>query len=251
MKYAPIAILILCTAFSCEEDPTEIDCSRTLCTLDLRWVGAALENADGDPAGLTTYYVVTTQDDDTVVNATPSDTRDKLFFGSVGIIPDHGIPLGSSQVELRFTGYFHDQLVADELFEVSHDCCHISKDSGPEKIVIDIACSDDVACTKELRTETANIRYVNGDPIHLDKVRTFITASGEVLREESFDAQTTPETYVIINDSNLDDIALSGTEVTFEGIVDGKVVVSRDFVVTHDCCHIMIVGNDLTNFFVP
>ncbi len=67
-----------------------------------------------------------------------------LLAGSAPGLPYHIINDGHmkflNHLQSRtfiFKGWINNSLVVDEKYELRHDCCHVVRESGPEKIIID------------------------------------------------------------------------------------------------------------------
>ncbi|MBO3700566.1 hypothetical protein [Roseivirga sp. E12] len=99
-------------------------------------------------------------------------------------------------------------------------------------------CPDNIVCTEILISLTFSPKDGNDNPIFLDSYysqnldngQTYSITNGTVLSTAS---------YVVVSDEQLDEINQNGTNIRFIGIQGNQIVVQQDFVVGHDCCHVV------------
>jgi len=104
-------------------------------------------------------------------------------------------------------------------------------------------CPDNIACTEQYVTLTVSFSDNNGDPLVLDSYTVTLVATGEVL---TFSSNIDPVqgTYALAEDKHLELVEKNGSELRFEGIVDGSKVVDEIFLVGHDCCHVVLIEEE-------
>lgn len=108
-------------------------------------------------------------------------------------------------------------------------------------------CPQNIACTDIFVSVMAEIKDNDGKPYILDEYYTMKLSTGEKI---SFQNNGTDQTarlygaYAVLADSQLKKTTKSGQEFEFIGIKDGKEVVRKKFVISHDCCHVKLVSGD-------
>ena len=110
------------------------------------------------------------------------------------------------------------------------------------------ACVDNRACTEEYRILHVEVTNAAGEPYILDEYYTTKIEDGLKfnLQTDSRDslASITGE-YTVAEDQLFQFTDRCGKEFKFTGIKDGVEVVSRNFVIAHDCCHVVITEGDI------
>ena len=108
-----------------------------------------------------------------------------------------------------------------------------------------LGCNDDqecagVACTADYRIVTIEVKDQNGDPVLLDAYNVLIVNTNERL---TFDPEVpTGGQYTLVEDQHMSLISSDGTLLLFEGLINDEVIASEEFVVGHDCCHVIKVS---------
>lgn len=110
------------------------------------------------------------------------------------------------------------------------------------------ACLDNRACTEEYRILNVEITNAAGEPYILDDYYTTKLEDGIKfnLRTDSRDslASITGE-YPVSEDEHFQFTDRCGKEFKFTGIKNGVEVVSRTFLIAHDCCHVEVREGDV------
>lgn len=99
-------------------------------------------------------------------------------------------------------------------------------------------CAPNLLCTEELRFLTFSPQ-LHDEPLIFDNYYVRNTDNGNIYDENSLDQLLEEGTYVIASDLIKDELKKSGTTLRFVGAKDGQVMLEQDFVVGHDCCHIL------------
>ena len=100
---------------------------------------------------------------------------------------------------------------------------------------------DGAVCTTEFRTVFMTLKTSSGTPFVLDSV--VVTKGGEKIFSEKTDTISSG-LFPVITDSEMNDIVKEGSQVTFKGYSSGQEIVSEDYKVGHDCCHVVFIqGN--------
>lgn len=100
-------------------------------------------------------------------------------------------------------------------------------------------CSGNFPCTEVFITIGVDIKNSSGQAVTLDSTSVTNNKSG-ISHSASFDnSPGFASYYAVADDGHLDDIDFDGTTFLLEGWLDGKQVVSEEFLIGKDCCHIL------------
>lgn len=105
-------------------------------------LSVCISNAENDSAIALDYFTsVLTLTNDTLVNA--EESKNMVFENVAEACTHHYYASDAHKnkvmnqtAEIEFKGYLNNTLVAEELFTITSDCCHISQISGQQKISI-------------------------------------------------------------------------------------------------------------------
>ena len=78
----------------------------------------------------------------------------------------------------------------------------------------------------------------DGEKIYLDSSKTFL--KGKVIYSQNYlqSGFSAIPYHVVITDSEMNIISSEGSNLQFNGWIDGALVVEADYIVSKDCCHI-------------
>ena len=99
-------------------------------------------------------------------------------------------------------------------------------------------CPKELLCTEEFVSLTFSPRE-NGMVIQFDSYYTQNLDNGETYNYDPNDNLPDDLSYVVISDAEMGEIAKDGTSLRFFGIKDNQVLIEQDFIVGHDCCHVI------------
>ena len=105
-----------------------------------------------------------------------------------------------------------------------------------------LECATDLICTEQLVSFAFQPTNGQGEPLILDNYYTQNLDNGNSYDFNNPSFSNTPGFYIVISDSQMNEIEADGTRIRFIGEVNGEIVVQQDFVVGHDCCHITQVS---------
>lgn len=106
-----------------------------------------------------------------------------------------------------------------------------------------IDCSkNDVACTEEFATIVIELVDSDGNPYILDSYKTIKKSEQEVIVIN--DDFSNNKYYPVLNDLHKNKTTFEGEIFIFEGVNNNVVVVSEEFVINADCCHINLVSGN-------
>lgn len=109
-----------------------------------------------------------------------------------------------------------------------------SDDASPN----DQDCPTELLCTEQFVSLTFSPR-VNGEFVELDSYYTQNLDNGMAYIFDSDHNLPISEFYIVISDAQLNDIDKEGTTLRFFGTKDNQLVIEQDFIVGHDCCHVI------------
>ncbi|MFC3199352.1 hypothetical protein ACFOET_17145 [Parapedobacter deserti] len=113
----------------------------------------------------------------------------------------------------------------------------------------DTSC-EDVMCTFQFETITVKVVDGDGAPVTLDSIKVTRVSDKQDLTAGSTGIEGTfmhePGVYMLADDGyDADAIPrFEETELHFEGFIGDSRVVSGDYMVTYDCCHISLVSGE-------
>ena len=102
-----------------------------------------------------------------------------------------------------------------------------------------LQCPPDLACT-EIFISFAYAPLDNTDePLLLDTYYSRNLDNGQTYTFGEADDTRTLGNYTVITDAQIEEINATGTFIRFIGVKDGEIVLEQDFLIGHDCCHIV------------
>ena len=99
-------------------------------------------------------------------------------------------------------------------------------------------CLTNIACTEEFRSLLFQ-PIENGEAVLLDSYYVKNLDNDNIYSFTNNDSQDRIAAYVVVTDSQLNDVRKSGSNLRFIGSINNEVVIEQDFVVGHNCCHII------------
>lgn len=113
---------------------------------------------------------------------------------------------------------------------------------------VEADCPEGIMCTEEFRTITITIKDSDGKPYALDNYQSTLVSSGEKipLQKENFQDSLFRAVgqYPVLTDSEKKLVKKQGSAIEFIGFKGGKEVIKKNFVIGHDCCHIILVSGE-------
>lgn len=129
LKMLPVAAIMLFAFSSCRECDKG-DCSKVLCTSDIRTVTIMVKDAQGNAIVLDDHY--------TIRQSTQETIRNNNFSGIDGSYPvlsdEYLLPLQNDQDDFIFIGIKNGVEVVRETFTISADCCHVQHVGGSREV---------------------------------------------------------------------------------------------------------------------
>lgn len=121
---------------SCQEDP-EMVCSG-ICTEEFRTININITNQEGEPVALDNFKVVNLKTSKEITRELSGSALE--YAKKNGIYPIFGDEYASEyknkEVTLNFLGNINNEIVVDQNYKVSADCCHVFLISGSTEVVI-------------------------------------------------------------------------------------------------------------------
>lgn len=111
--------------------------------------------------------------------------------------------------------------------------------AGCESSTEPTECDENIACTEQFVMFTFSPTDSEDQPIYFDAYYSQNIDNGNVY--DSFDEQDFLDagTYMVITDQEMEEVKKDGTTIRFFGQKDGQVIIEQDFLIGHDCCHIL------------
>ncbi|MFT6872984.1 MAG: hypothetical protein ACJAVN_001998 [Roseivirga sp.] len=99
-------------------------------------------------------------------------------------------------------------------------------------------CPTDIVCTEIFVSLTFSPKDINNQPITLDSFYAQNLDNGNTYSTENNDfAQE--NSYIVVTDAQIGEINKAGTNIRFIGLKGDEIVVQQDFMIGHDCCHVI------------
>lgn len=110
-------------------------CDNVACTAIYVTISVNLQDINKNDVSLSSYYVIRKSTGDTV---TIPHTHVGIPNSSpYPVFSDYHLDWFKNQSDFfRFVGIMNGQVVVDQEFFISADCCHIKKESGPETVIV-------------------------------------------------------------------------------------------------------------------
>ncbi|WP_276133787.1 hypothetical protein [Polluticoccus soli] len=119
---------------SCKDSTTSPGkgCNGVICTMEFRGITLQVNDNEGNPVKLDEAYTIRVKTGEQITHDANSTT-----IGSYTVLDDgYQKKLAQSTAEFRFVGKRGGQEVVNELYTISADCCHISKQSGKTDVTL-------------------------------------------------------------------------------------------------------------------
>jgi len=97
-----------------------------------------------------------------------------------------------------------------------------------------------LACTEVLKVVSVEVKDKSDEPILLDSVSVVKSGTSEVLFTEN--PTSTNGVYKLVSDTEINGIVKEGTDVTFYGYSNNSQIISENYKVGHDCCHVAFLS---------
>lgn len=131
MKFKLLTTLLFLSFFSCKKTTYKQTCEEVVCDQYFNTVTLRVVNEQNSPITLNKYFTVRAKTGE-VLNAISNPTP-----GNYTILSDayaHNIT-GRTE-KFIFTGLIDNEVVVNEVYYISADCCHITKQSGNTEITL-------------------------------------------------------------------------------------------------------------------
>jgi len=126
-SFLTIILLSIVLGWSCNNN----SCKKAICTSILNMIIIEVVNHEGSPVTLDEYYTVRNNTGEKIIPA------NKLGDGYYNILDDtYHKSLINSTENFTFIGIIDEKIVISESFIISADCCHIKKEKGTDKVVL-------------------------------------------------------------------------------------------------------------------
>lgn len=107
---------------------------------------------------------------------------------------------------------------------------------------------DVVACTEIFSYLTVKVVDSRSQPVTLDNYKVILTGDYRDITPDDVDNDIFGEkgSYIVFSDSYADEYQNKTTTIRFTGFIDSVQVVSSEFIVGADCCHVKMITENTT-----
>lgn len=117
---------------SCKNTGASRNCEEAICTMEFRSLNVQIKDNAGNPVKFDEVFTLRVNTGERIrydINTNPD--------GSYTVLDDsYQKKLSQSTAEFRFVAIKAGKELVNELYVISADCCHISKVSGKEEVVV-------------------------------------------------------------------------------------------------------------------
>jgi hypothetical protein len=104
------------------------------------------------------------------------------------------------------------------------------------------------ACTEVFKTIVVTIKDSENDPVALDSFKVTNLENGVDLTREhnnaEFETMRENGVYPLFGDEYARDFSNKEVDINFKGYIDNQEIISSDYKVGADCCHIILISGD-------
>lgn len=133
-------VVLACNKRAGVNDDCESDCNpNRACTEEFRSLFVQVVNKANNAVQLDSFVFVRLRDNQTIAGSNKPD-----MIGTTGEVGRYLLFSDSKMNEtsrcgedFEFRGYLNKQSVANSVYKIAHDCCHINLIAGDTKIIID------------------------------------------------------------------------------------------------------------------
>ncbi len=134
-------VILACNKNSRVEDDCESGCKpNRVCTEEFRSLMVQVVDRAGAGVELDSFKVIRARDQKVILDNSKWQPSPGVSYMPGVYLMYSDAYIGETSVcgdDFVFKGYLDNKAVADRVFKIVHDCCHISRVSGDTKIVID------------------------------------------------------------------------------------------------------------------
>lgn len=107
---------------------------------------------------------------------------------------------------------------------------------------------DGLACTEIFSYLTVKVVDSQAQPVTLDSYKVILIADDRDITPDDVDNDIFGEqgTYIVFSDNYADEYQNKTTTIRFTGFIDTEQVVSSEFTVGADCCHVKMITENTT-----
>ena len=104
-----------------------------------------------------------------------------------------------------------------------------------------LECDLDLVCTENFVSLSYRPQDELDNGILLDNYYSQNLDNGNTYDFRNPDLARADSSYVLITDAQINEVQSSGTVIRFFGEANGQIIVEQDFLVGHDCCHVVLL----------
>ena len=100
-------------------------------------------------------------------------------------------------------------------------------------------CMEDLLCTDQFEIIAFTPQDKNNNLIRLDSTYSINLETGQHYSFESVTDEDPQQIFIVLTDAQMEDVQREGSRIRFVGIRNREVVLEEDFLIGHDCCHVV------------
>jgi hypothetical protein len=112
-----------------------------------------------------------------------------------------------------------------------------------------VACfshKDEKLCTMIYVTIGISVKDTLNNPVVLEKYEVKVVNTNQLLPVHSDSASMAQGLYTLLTDSEISSISEHGTTLRFTGYKDSQIIVTGDYIVNQDGCHVNLISGSET-----
>lgn len=102
-------------------------------------------------------------------------------------------------------------------------------------------CPTNLGCTEIFVSLLFSPKHLGNQPISTDSFYTQNLDNGNTYSIQNTSIGSS-DSYIVITDGQLSEINKEGTNLRFIALLNDQIVIQQDFVVGHDCCHVIPIS---------
>lgn len=116
-----------------DENPRNPECEGIYCTQEFRMIDLQVKDASGNTVVLTSFHT-----EDMAGNKLPAHLYEYDAIRDAYVVFNDAWVNGheNTTTQVRFVGYKNGNKVVNEVYDINTDCCHITKTSGKDAVVL-------------------------------------------------------------------------------------------------------------------
>lgn len=135
-----ITLILMIAAHACDDadDKQTSTCEGILCTEEFRSLYITVVDENSDPVALDAFEIFSVSSDEDITPAySAEDLEGFQMAGTYPLINDAYLEQYKNRlIDLRFSGFIGNELVAERIITTGFDCCHVYLEDGDLTITL-------------------------------------------------------------------------------------------------------------------